>query len=290
MPTVTGGRPLSRRALITDLGAAGIGLAIVAACGGSSSDDDATSASGTSGTSRSDSTAPNRATDSADTTTVDPGAATTGDGSASDQTVAGTAAADAELAWQQVSFGFVSAYVLVRNGEAAIVDTGTADGAGNLLAGLEMLGSSWSDVAHVVLTHSHGDHVGGLAGVLAERPGATVYAGEADIASIRSSAPLQAVGDGDEVMGLGVVNTPGHTAGSISVFDTGTGLLVAGDAIVGVDGAIGPPDPSFTADIDTAITSLAALAVLEPQIAAFGHGGAPVTTDVTAQLLALAAG
>jgi glyoxylase-like metal-dependent hydrolase (beta-lactamase superfamily II) len=91
-------------------------------------------------------------------------------------------------------------------------------------------------------------------------------------------------------MGLGVVNTPGHTAGSISVFDTGTGLLVAGDAIVGVDGAIGPPDPSFTADIDTAITSLAALAALEPQIAAFGHGGAPVTADVTAQLLALAAG
>ncbi len=67
-----------------------------------------------------------------------------------------------------------------------------------------MLGGSWSDVGHVVLTHHHGDHVGGLAEVIAKAPGATPYGGEADLASIQSTAPMQAVGDGDEVRGLDV--------------------------------------------------------------------------------------
>ena len=35
------------------------------------------------------------------------------------------------LAWEQVSFGFVSAYVLARGNEVAIVDTGTGDAAGS---------------------------------------------------------------------------------------------------------------------------------------------------------------
>jgi glyoxylase-like metal-dependent hydrolase (beta-lactamase superfamily II) len=262
-----GGRRLGRRALITELGSAGLGLTILAACGGSADDGGST-----------ETTSAQRA----------PGAGSVPGGDGGSDASADEHAAG--LRWEQVSFGFVAAYVLVRGGEAAVVDTGQSDGAAQILAGLELLDSSWSEVAHVVLTHSHGDHVGGLGAVLEAAPGATVYAGEADLASIRSPSPLQAVGDGDEVLGLGVIDTPGHTPGSISLFDTGTGLVVAGDAIVGDDGAIAGPSPEFTADMDTAVASLATLAALEPQVAAFGHGGAPITTDVTAQLQALAAG
>jgi len=256
-----GGRNrVTRRALLTHLGAAGVGLTILGACGGSTDSTADTAPDST----------PDDPADSAETAPD-----TARDGAAG-------------LQLQHVSLGFVSAYVLLRGNEAAIVDTGQADSAPAILEGLAAVGATWSDVAHVVLTHNHGDHVGGLADVLEAAPGATVYAGEADLGRILTSATVQAVGDGDEVLGLGVVNTPGHTAGSISLFDTETGILVAGDAINGDNGALTGANPSFSADMEAATASIGVLASLEPRIAAFGHGGAPIETEVTAQLAALA--
>ena len=88
---------------------------------------------------------------------------------------------------------------------------------------------------------------------------------------------------------MGIVNTPGHTVGSISVFDTDTGLLVAGDAINGDGGGgITGANPNFSVDLGAASASVAKMAALSPQVAAFGHGGAPVTEDVTSKLAAIA--
>lgn len=271
-------RTLSRRMLLTDLGAAGLGVVILGSCGGSSD--------GSSGT----------AGEGADVAATDPPgtALATAVGSDPEQpaeTDPPADAAPATLRFQHVGIDFVSAFVLLRGSEAAIVDTGVPGSGPLILDGLAALDAGWSNVRHVVLTHRHGDHVGGLSDVLAEATSATVYAGEGDIAGIQSAQPLQAIGDGDEVLGLGVLDTPGHTPGSISLFDTETGLLVAGDAING-DGAgslIGP-NPDFTPDMDTALASVAKLAALEAQVAAFGHGGPPVDTDVMAQLAAIAAG
>ncbi|WP_158412285.1 MBL fold metallo-hydrolase [Ilumatobacter nonamiensis] len=183
----------------------------------------------------------------------------------------------------------MSAYVLLRGREAAVVDTGTSDSNAAIADGLGMLGTSWADVRHIVLTHRHRDHVGGLSDLLAEVSGATVYAGEADLDRVQSSAELTAVGDGDEVLGMGVINTPGHTSGSISLFDVETGILVAGDALNGDDGQLTGADPRYSSDLEVAQESVAKLAALEPTIAAFGHGGPPIDTDVSAQLAALAA-
>lgn len=178
------------------------------------------------------------------------------------------------LQWSQVSLGFVSAYVLVRGNEAAVVDTGNPGSADEIGAALAGLGVGYGDVGHVVLTHHHPDHIGSLNDVLTEAPGATAYAGAADIENIASPNPLRAVGDGDDVFGLQIIDTPGHTPGSISVLDTGIGLLVAGDALNGNDAGteVLGPNPDFTADIGTANQSVEKLAGLEFDIAAFGHG------------------
>ena len=90
---------------------------------------------------------------------------------------------------------------------------------------------------------------------------------------------------------MGVIGTPGHTPGSISLFDVDTGLLVAGDSINGdgAGGLLGPND-QFSADMATATASVGTLAALMPTTAAFGHGGPPVTDDVAARLEALAVG
>lgn len=189
---------------------------------------------------------------------------------------------------QHVSLGFVSAYVLVRGSEAAVVDTGTADGRDAILAGLDAMSVAPASVRHIVLTHNHGDHIGGLAGLEDDLTGATVHAGAGDIATIQTTLPLMETADGDEIFGMGVIGTPGHTPGSISLFDSASGILVAGDAING-DGAGGltGPNPDFTADMATALESVGRLAALAPSTAAFGHGGAPVTDDVAAKLGAL---
>ena len=183
----------------------------------------------------------------------------------------------------------MSAFVLLRGGEAAIVDTGTEGSRDDIFAGLDALGVGPSNVRHVVLTHNHGDHIGGLAGMEADLTGATVYGGPGDIASVRTSLTLTELADGDEVFGMGVIATPGHTPGSISLFDVETGLLVAGDAITGDgSGGLTGANPDFTPDMATAARSIDTLAALMPSIAAFGHGGPPVTEDTAAKLAAVA--
>jgi glyoxylase-like metal-dependent hydrolase (beta-lactamase superfamily II) len=78
--------------------------------------------------------------------------------------------------------------------------------------------------------------------------------------------------EGDLVFGLEIIATPGHTPGHISVLDAAGGVLVAGDAINGSDGGVAGPNPEFTADMDTALRSVAKLATLSFDTVLFGHG------------------
>lgn len=182
--------------------------------------------------------------------------------------------------WQRASFGFVSAYVLVREGEAMVFDTGTGDDLAPLTGALAAAGSAWDDVGTVVVSHAHGDHVGGLDLVLAEAPAATVHAAEPDLEEFRDRAgdPVEVV-DGDRVLGLTVVATPGHTPGHISLLDEEHGLLLVGDALVNdveIGGTSGQgielSPPQFTADADAAAASGRRLAGLSFDVALFGHG------------------
>jgi hypothetical protein len=105
-------------------------------------------------------------------------------------------------------------------------------------------------------------YVANLEGILSN---ATVQAGAADIGSIQSSLTLSELSDGDEVFGMGVIGTPGHTPGSTSLFDTASGILVAGDAINGDgNGGFTGADPGFSSDLDAAAASVAKFAALAP--------------------------
>ena len=191
--------------------------------------------------------------------------------SSSASTEPDTPADEQALVDRRVSFGFVSAYVLARGREAAVVDTGVAGSAPAIEDGLRAAGLSWGDVQHLVVTHHHPDHAGSVAAVMEAAAGARGYAGAEDIPSIDAPRELVTVGDGDEVLGLQVVTTPGHTAGHIAVFDPDTGLLVAGDALNNNAGLGGSP-PQFTADPAAAGESVRKLAELDVQRVLFGHG------------------
>ncbi len=190
------------------------------------------------------------------------------------------------LTWERVDFGFVAAYVLVRGGEAAVVDTGVEGSADAIGTVLDSAGPGWAGVRHVVLTHQHPDHAGSISEVLSRAGGATGYIGAADLSGVDAPG-LQELAGGDDVFGLQIVATPGHTEGHLSVFDPDTSVLVAGDAL-GYDGGLTGSNPEYTADPEAAAASVRALAELAPGTILVGHGP-PVTEDAAAQLEALAA-
>lgn len=64
--------------------------------------------------------------------------------------------------------GLASCYLLQSEGEAALIDTGTARTTDNIMQLLELLGLAPSQVKYVIPTHVHLDHAGG-AGQLMQR-------------------------------------------------------------------------------------------------------------------------
>lgn len=207
-----------------------------------------------------------------------------GDGSAS----VPLPSASGGVTWERANLGFVSAYVLIRGGEAAVVDTGVEGSEGAIGEALSAAGLGWDGVGHVILTHRHGDHVGSTEAVLGHAPDATAYAGAADIPAITSPRPLTAVADGDSVMGLRIVATPGHTAGHIAVLDEAGGILVAGDALGTVGGTLAGSNPQFTEDEAQAKASVVKLGELHFEILLPGHGE-PILEGASAQVAALGA-
>lgn len=179
---------------------------------------------------------------------------------------------DAAFAWERANLGFVSAYILSRAGEAAVVDTGVAGSAEAIEASLSGIGLDWSAVGHLILTHHHRDHAGSAADILELATDAVAYAGAEDIASITVPRALTAVADGDDVFGLRIVTTPGHTLGSISVLDPAGGFLVAGDALRTADGRPTLPDADFTVDMEQAKQSIVKLGGLAFETLLVGHG------------------
>jgi glyoxylase-like metal-dependent hydrolase (beta-lactamase superfamily II) len=172
----------------------------------------------------------------------------------------------------QVNLGFVNAYVLVRGKEAAVVDTGTAGNAPKVADVVRSAGLSWDAVHHVILTHYHPDHIGSVGEVLQAAGKATAYAGAADIPRIKTPRPLKAVNDNDEVFGLRMISTPGHTPGHVCVYDPAGSLLILGDAMNNIGNKLAGPNPQYTADMTQAHESVKTLAKLKFQRAVFGHG------------------
>lgn len=268
-------RHLDRRTFIADLGRGAFALAVVAiaGCGPTTgaSPSAATSLRPSTGSGSSPSSRPPASEPPSD---APPASAPPGGGDG--------------VTWARVNVGFVSAYILVRGGEAAIVDTGVGGSADAIEASLAGVGLAWDAVGHLILTHHHGDHIGSASEIQRRAPESTGYAGAEDIAAIPVVRPLTPIGDGDEVFDLRIVTTPGHTAGSISVLDPVGGILVAGDAMGTSGGAPTLPGAQFTVDMDLARQSIVKLGGLAFDTLLVGHGD-PIEGGASAAVAALGA-
>jgi glyoxylase-like metal-dependent hydrolase (beta-lactamase superfamily II) len=168
---------------------------------------------------------------------------------------------------------------------------------------LTAVGLGWDAVGHVIVTHHHGDHRGNLPAVMTLASEATGYAGAADIPVIEEAEALPrrltAVGDGDTVFGLDIIETPGHTPGHICALDPVGNFLVTGDALNGSDwpgygthadetSVLLGPNPTFTDDAAEADESIMKLTGYSFDTALFSHGS-PVIGDASEQIAELAA-
>ena len=265
-------RLINRRMAIAEMGKAGLAIVVFGTAACSDGDADATTAAPR--------TTPVTTAAPSTTTTISPGSTTTS---------APATSAPAASTYQRVNLDFVSAYILYRGGEAALVDTGVGGSAPAIEAALGEAGLAWDSVGHVILTHKHPDHAGSVDDVMGRATGAALYAGDADIPQIESATAPQSVGDGDSVFGLEIIDSPGHTAGHICVLDAAAGILVTGDALSGTGGGVAPPDPSFSEDMTVATETILKLGGFTYEIALFGHGE-PVLEGASAAVAALAPG
>jgi len=169
----------------------------------------------------------------------------------------------------------VRCFVVADAAGVVLVDTCTPGSSEAIGTALVNVGAAWVNVTDIVLTHSHFDHVGGLAEVSEQASRATIWAGAEDAPEIPTidSRVVQAVAEGDRVGELRVMHTPGHTAGHISVLHEAASLLLIGDLVGSVDGVPTFGPAAVTADPELSRRSLRRMVDLAPDRILFSHGG-----------------
>ena len=200
-----------------------------------------------------------------------------------------------------------SAYLLDAT-EPALVETGPRTSLEAVTVGLSRLGIEQADLAHVIVTHIHLDHAGGV-GALSQRfPRARIWVHDrgaphladpdklvASVARIygrermlelfgpvvpTDRGRIQAIGEGD-VIDLGgrrvdVLYTPGHASHHVALADRQTGGVFTGDAL-GIHlpdvRVLRPATPPPDVDVEASIASIDRILGLAPSVLLFSHYG-----------------
>jgi len=185
-------------------------------------------------------------------------------------------------------------YLLIEGDELTVIDTGTAGNAKKIVDYVQKIGRKPSSVSTIVLTHCHMDHAGSVK-ELKELTGAKVAVHEEDADYVSGKKPMpkpknvlfRAVSsfikltpvepditlkNNDKIGELTVIHTPGHTLGSIALFDEGKKALFTGDTLRFDGKQLSGPSEQFTLDMKKAEESIGKISALSFDIMLGGHG------------------
>ena len=213
---------------------------------------------------------------------------------------------------------YTAAYLLDAV-EPTLVETGSGTSVETVTQALSSLGIDPSELAHVVVTHIHLDHAGGV-GALSERyPKATIWVHErgaphlADPSRLVASATrawgeremqefflpvepvssvrIESLRDGDVIeMGdrsLAVLDTPGHASHHVALVDSRSGAVFTGDAL-GIHvpdlPVLRPATPPPEFDLERYIASIERIRAAARSILLFAHFGPLEDVDATCDL------
>ena len=185
-------------------------------------------------------------------------------------------------------------YLAISGKELVVVDTGMSGNAKKIVHYIQKIGHQPSEVSAIVLTHYHMDHMGSVK-ELKDLTNAkvAVHVDDADFVAGKKPFPkpknvlFRAVSafikptpvdvdvllnDGDIIGELTVVATPGHSPGSIALFDAQRRVLFSGDTLR-FDGAkvTGAPE-QYTWDAEKEKQSIQKISTLDFDIMLPGHG------------------
>lgn len=204
-------------------------------------------------------------------------------------------------------FGYLNQYVIVNEDTLAVVDMmlGSSD-VDNLERELQQHGWSLDNVQHMLITHAHPDHIGGLA-EFQKRSNATTYAHRLDAQIIRGEAgakyatpdelgwfnrliyrqasqgnPIELARvdvdltdnqDLNHILdGLQVVHLPGHSYGHVGYYIPHQSLLIGGDVMMYYLGSLRMPIRAVSPDWNAVKQSIQRVADLDIAILCLGHG------------------
>lgn len=186
---------------------------------------------------------------------------------------------------------------LLVNSEITLIDTGLPHQSQKIISYItNTLHRSLSDVKMIILTH-HLDHIGN-AQILREQTGAIIaaYGGDVDYITGRKIPPTPKGGmriafvlfspmmkvkpfsvdrilnNNDQIAGLTVIHVPGHTPGSIALYDPKNKALFSGDTLRYMNGIVEGPSEKFSVDKEKARQSVELLKALDFNILCGGHG------------------
>jgi len=169
--------------------------------------------------------------------------------------------------------GLCSNIYVINWGNLTIIDSGNGSSWNSIKPKMEDLGLPIKNVSQVIITHTHFDHTGGLKEIfLHAHPKIFVHEFELKNLDVKPSLII-AVRDGDEIplnnKKLKVVHTPGHTVGSICLYEIKEGILFSGDTIF-PNGSFGRTDLP-TGDEKALINSLKRLSKMNVNFLLPGH-------------------
>jgi glyoxylase-like metal-dependent hydrolase (beta-lactamase superfamily II) len=196
-------------------------------------------------------------------------------------------------------FNQINVYLISTPQGPVLVDSAAPGMFRWLVKSLRKLGIAPEQLAGVIVTHFHIDHVG--TAMALQKCGVPVYALSTEIPIMMGDAPhsgyggtagnfllmaeqlvfgklsfrgVQSLSAGQKIFGTEwrVVAAPGHTPGSLALYNENTGDLLSGDTLVSDFGCPRANLSLFTADRERLIESALNLMNLEPKYIHPGHG------------------